>query len=1393
MAKVFKIFTHGIKLKPIDGALACSCDPSPCFTSADNGTVYLYCNVFKIHIECATRDIITNDQTQTLTNKTITIDDSNLTIIDDADSTKQAVFAISACHVACTTYTFTFPVGTDTLVGRASVDTLTNKTINDISNDVHADVTHIAVRNVTCATIPKGSPVYISGYNLGQDVSEVELSDADNAVTMPSIGLVEEDIPSNTNGEVVAYGVLKDVDTSTWAVGDVLYVDTTAGQLVNVRPTGSGELVQAVAKVIRSNAVNGRLLVQGAGRVNAFPNDIELVDANTTFKDDIDSTKQMKLELSGITTCTSRTLTVPDADTTIVGTDATQTLTNKSIDADTNTISNLETDNLKAGVLKTDTTMACATDTEIPSALAIKTYVDDSILTKDEALEIGYDDCGNVEVLGANVQVALDATDTALQSKALASDLSTHLADTTAHGTTGCVVGTTDTQSLTNKTIDGDLNTISNLAHGAEVDNPTSGVHGVTGCVVGTTDTQTLTNKTIQGASIETPERSDVKQGTECALTTYAACATDGQIVFATDTQKMYQIIGGSLEPIGGGGSSFDISQCAHGFAVGDGIYHNGTTWVKGQADCACTLAYYTVIGVPTANNFSASDFTRASAPCHGFTIGQYYFLSDTCAGTPTSTEPTSNYSNPLFFVEDACTLQIKVYRPAAVGETINLDELADVSVPSPTDDDVLTYNSCTSRWESIAPQVTSCQFTTHTCATSAHGTTGCVVGTSDTQTLTNKTLTDPQICSAIVFDLLCATPANPPCGDLKLYAKCCGGFFKLDACGNEIPVGSGGVGGINYIDNFDIEIGTCCYNTYADCACTCATDGTGGCTINVLISQETCACLVLRETGSLKFAKDAANRQGQGWSYDFCIDNTDQAKKLYISFDYDASDADYADGDIRFQIYDKTNATLIRTNGEDLKGGKGSHLAWFQTAPDSTSYRLIAHVSSTNAAAYCVYFDNIQVGPREPALAESRKIIFTASGNDGTAYTANTENVSFTETFDLTNSWDGRIFTAPYTGDYHIEGGLQATGSVCSWNIYLFTGPNACCLTQDRKIAFNGGISTVYFSTAVKLTKGEMFSIRTSDTFTGSNSLNHWLTVISNSPNQVSEDIGNREVRVEGAGNGGETITASTEGINFTKVVDTTSSWVQEGAHGTDTFIAPETGLYILTGRVYATAAQTAWSILSYVDSGSGYSASKSIGRNDGDAGDTVIQFSGMEYLNKGDKLQIVSNRTITLNSATALNHHIDITKFSMPQTVLETETVYAKYSTNAGVSIPSGCETILKYEDKTIDSHNSYCVTCGIYTVPVTGTYLLMSSYSHQGNAVRSFYHHARVNGTRVASGAMSRSSSSSNRKTVYTQVVVDVVVGDTIDFTMLASSSGSAMYTDGNFNTMSIMRIK
>lgn len=64
-------------------------------------------------------------------------------------------------------------------------------------------------------------------------------------------------------------------------------------------------------------------------------NTASLKDTLFTLQDDGDPTKLLAFQLSGITTGTTRTLTVPNASTTIVGTDATQTLTNKDLTSPT--------------------------------------------------------------------------------------------------------------------------------------------------------------------------------------------------------------------------------------------------------------------------------------------------------------------------------------------------------------------------------------------------------------------------------------------------------------------------------------------------------------------------------------------------------------------------------------------------------------------------------------------------------------------------------------------------------------------------------------------------------------------------------------------------------------------------------------------------------------------------------------------------------------------------------------------------------------------------------------------------------------------------------------------------------------------------------------------------
>ncbi len=127
----------------------------------------------------------------------------------------------------------------------------------------------LEVRNTTGSTIAKGAAVYISGHN-GNKIL-IDLADADASGKYPAIGLTSGAIANNSDGEVTVYGELAGVDTSSYSIGDVLYLSSTPGVLTNTRPTSSADAVQNIGRVARSDS-NGIIIVSGSGRANDIPN-----------------------------------------------------------------------------------------------------------------------------------------------------------------------------------------------------------------------------------------------------------------------------------------------------------------------------------------------------------------------------------------------------------------------------------------------------------------------------------------------------------------------------------------------------------------------------------------------------------------------------------------------------------------------------------------------------------------------------------------------------------------------------------------------------------------------------------------------------------------------------------------------------------------------------------------------------------------------------------------------------------------------------------------------------------------------------------------------------------------------------------------------------------------
>jgi hypothetical protein len=374
--------------------------------------------ILNLPLITSTDTLVAQSLAQTLTNKTFAgvfpnkFEDDGL-VIQNPANTFNYTFQSTAL-AADRTITLPLLLSNDTLVTEAFIQTLTNKTLDDFSNNIHADTVHIQVRNETGGPLVQGEAVYISGFSVPNDLPLVSLADASSAATMPAVGVITfATIADNANGDVTISGLLTGPSTTGLTPNATLYVSETAGEFTDIKPTGTA-LIQNIGSVLKVGGVGvGVINVISTSRTNDLPN-----IADTNFWVGNASSVPTAVPMSG--------------DATLANTGILTIATNAVTDAKTNTFTTTKISTLNKALLNTAIVYNDQANTFGDFA---QTFPDNQLFIQNPAATFEY------QIIAA----------------AIAADRTLTLPLLTGNDT---AVTEAHTQTLTNKTIDGDDNTI---------------------------------------------------------------------------------------------------------------------------------------------------------------------------------------------------------------------------------------------------------------------------------------------------------------------------------------------------------------------------------------------------------------------------------------------------------------------------------------------------------------------------------------------------------------------------------------------------------------------------------------------------------------------------------------------------------------------------------------------------------------------------------------------------------------------------------------------------------------------------------------------------------------------------------------------------------------------
>lgn len=612
---------------------------------------------------------------------------------------------------------------------------------------------------------------------------------------------------------------------------------------------------------------------------------------------------------------------------------------------------------------------------------------------------------------------------------------------------------------------------------------------------------------------------------------------------------------------------------------------------------------------------------------------------------------------------------------------------------------------------------------------------------------------------------------------------------------------GSGsGSGGINYITNGEAETGTTGWVSYDDGNVTRPIDGTGSSAPNLTLSTTNSS--PLRGDNSFSLLKGSPAIRGTGYSYDFTIDAADKGKVLNIEMDYIlTADPDNVfiagsptqDSSYIVYIYDITNARLIEPSNFKLYAKSlttpDKYTGTFQAASNSTSYRLIIHLTQTAFFTYTLMFDSVKVSPSNyvfgtpitdeqsyaptlvgfgtataVAFTYSRfgdKLIVRGTFTPGTT-TATTATVSLPNGYVIdstkigTNIVVGKGTTANVSGTNFGTISILATGSASVLNI----GAETSATTGLTPVNGNGFVNS-----------GQRVSFYATIPITG----------LSSSV-QMSSDASTRVVAARYRPSAANS-TAANNPFNFDTVDYDTHGAVTTGSGWK--FTAPVQGKYKVSSRVFLGSANYNFNLYKNGTAltGVGYHVTN----QNGTALTTV-------ELNAGDYIDIrTPDGTVNFSGTGGLTltqtSHIEIERVSGPSAIAANESVNSRYFASS-TTVTSSLATVV-WTTKDFDSHLG--MSSGLYTIPTTGKYQVNTALALSGTFALNSISVLEIqkNSTAVAN-VTKYSGGAVTNETIQTSDIINCIAGDVLRIQVSSTGTSPAIIASNTKNFVSVTKV-